>query len=126
MEQTAGKRNEENEKKKKKKEKRKEGKEKEQGIEEPNITQSGHRVTSGWTFSFSNDNDKLSENSGGRSMMQVPEARLHDMSFLCLFGEHGHWPLTSVGLCWSPRFVGGERESREGNARRAFEFFGEC
>ncbi|KAM0247991.1 hypothetical protein ACHAP5_003775 [Fusarium lateritium] len=93
-----GKRNEEEKKK------RKEGKEKEQDMEEPNITQSGYRVTSGWTFSYSNDNDKLSEDSGGRPMMQVPEARLHDMSFLCLFGEHGHWPLASVGLCWSPRF----------------------
>lgn len=79
--------------------KRKEGKEKEQNMEEPNITQSGHRVTSGWTFSFSNGNDKLSEDSGGRSMMQVPEVRLHDMSFLYLFGEHGHWPLAGVGLC---------------------------
>jgi hypothetical protein len=62
-------------------------KEKEQGFERQLISQLGRCVTSGWTVPSGPRNDKLSADSDGRPMMQVPAVRLHDMSFPYPFGE---------------------------------------
>ena len=54
------------------------------------ISELGGCVTSGWTVPSGPRDDKLSTDSDGTSMMQVPEVRLHDMSFPCPFGERWH------------------------------------